>query len=115
MGKKIYTTNLVSLIATLLSLLVTVSYGTWFISTIEKRVSLLEKNMTEFSEEISLFRDQVNLANVAQDRAQRRFEDQINEKITNVENKMDNVHLELKICLVFLKEIIIISSLMRGG
>lgn len=92
MAKRIKLANFISLIATSLSLLVTVSYGIWYVSSFDKRIALVEKTVGEQSDDLDSLHNQMDFANSAQDQSQRTYETAINERIINVENKMDDVH-----------------------
>jgi hypothetical protein len=90
MKKQISWVNIITAAAAFLSLLSIVVYGTWFISTIERRVSILENDMDQL---VSIMKDYKNdqaALNLQQDHVQHRFEDQITRRMNRLEDKLDN-------------------------
>jgi hypothetical protein len=82
--------NNITFIGSVVTTLTTIVYGTWFISTIDKRVSLLEQSNTYVNQRIEEIRQELDTANDAQDRSFIRFQDSINNQISRI---MEDKHV----------------------
>jgi hypothetical protein len=82
----------VTFLTAVTSMLVTVVYGTWFIGSIEKRVSILEQNNIYFAHQIQDFKDQLDKANLMQDASFTRFQDSVNQKLNKMEDKIEIIY-----------------------
>jgi peptidoglycan hydrolase CwlO-like protein len=84
--------NYFALLGAIISMVTTIVYGTWFISTIEKRVAILEQNNLFFSQRIQELRNQLDVANDSQDKNFHRFEDSINNQMSRMEDKIEKIY-----------------------
>jgi hypothetical protein len=82
--------NVITFVTTLFSLFSIITYGTWFISTIEKRVSLLEADMSQSTQQIDEYRRDQQLINAKQDVETHRFEDQVIKRISRTEDRLNS-------------------------
>ena len=78
--------NTFALLGAVGSLVMTLVYGTWFVSSIEKRISILEQNY-------SITKQQQDSANDAQDKSFIRFQDSVNSQLTRMEDKIEKIYL----------------------
>ncbi len=79
-------TATITLVGTALSVLVTIIYGLWFVTSIEKRVSLLEQSHLEFKSHNVNYND-------SQDKAILRLQDKTTEQIDRIEDKIEKIYL----------------------
>ncbi len=74
--------SLASSVGSLIMLAVSV---TWFAGLMDKRISILEK-------ELSILRAATVESNTLQDKTQARFQEQINSQLSKMENKIERIH-----------------------
>jgi uncharacterized protein YjcR len=84
--------NLLAIVGAILSMITTIIYGTWFISGIEKRVSLLESQNQFLVQKISDIKQASDQANEGQDNDLHRFQDNVDAKLTRVEDKIEKIY-----------------------
>src|SRR5687767_7994812 len=101
MGKEPYGTrgekisSVLGIIVSIISLVGTVIYGTWFISTIEKRIALLEQNDKQQQASIEDFHQALLKASENQYIVQNRFETIVDQRLARMDDKVDKIYLIL--------------------
>ncbi len=99
-GKHVFTLlKLLSIVATVLSLIGTVVYVTWFVASVDKRVTILEQNDVQQVQDFADFIDRVNKTNDDQDEARDEFRSDTTYKLIHLDEKIERIYailLDLK-------------------
>ena len=77
--------------ATVISLLGTIVYLTWFAASIDKRVSLLEQHDNSAAQRFDDLRQALNQVNSTQDQSLHEFQVSFDQKLARLDDKMDKV------------------------
>lgn len=93
--KKLEVANLLTILATAASLLMTVVYATQYASSLEKRIALLEQHDIEFQARMNDMRDALFQANTIQDDDTARFQDNVEKKLMHMDDKIEKIYAEL--------------------
>jgi hypothetical protein len=90
--KKLEIANLLTILATAISLLMTVVYATQYAASLEKRVSLLEQHDVQYQDRLIEIRDALYQANNVQDEDQRQFQQDVTGQLTHLDDKIEKIY-----------------------
>lgn len=75
-----------------ISFVLTIVSGTWFISTFEKRVTLVEQNNITTNLKLQELKAQLDEANTAQDNMFIRYQESISQQLIKMNDKVDKIY-----------------------
>lgn len=91
--------NTLTLIGSVLSIITMIAYGTWFVSTYDKRIAIIEQHSQDMLDRIERYENAVDAENQKQDANLRHFQDKIDYKIDRLGDKIDEIsHKRIATC-----------------
>lgn len=92
---KIWIPRLLTIATSAISLVATIVYVTWFAASVDKRVSILEKNDISEQKELDNYISMLDQANSDQDQSTDQFRTSITSQLINLDGKIEKIYMVL--------------------
>lgn len=94
-NNKIFIARLLNISATVISLIMTIVYITWFVASVDKRISLLEKNDVIEQEQLDNYINMIDQTNSEQDKTNDQYRTSTTTELINLDDKIEKIYMIL--------------------